>query len=389
MNTLPLSLLLLLAFVHFSCFLVLVPVSAKVFLSIDCGSSSLKSLTDDNSIEWVGDDPYVQTGEAHTVNVAPNVAGTWDSRVMSTLRAFPTRKRNCYSIDISSKDKDTTTAERVLVRASFYYGNYDDKSNPPTFDLQFNGNHWTEIQTSMGDITHKEVVYSLNNGNNINVCLAQLYSGDIPFISALEIRSLDSGAYSNFGSDYPVHFIARDAFGATKAIRYPEDSFDRIWDSAVSRGALITVRGNSPSIKANVQDKPPEAVLRTAITPSISPGYIRYSGGGSSVSQSHFNVYFSEVIKLDSTQRRPFDITVNDTLGNSIISHENPVIPPYGSALEVNIFNVSHFFNSSFSIEFKQTTDSTLPPLLNAIEWYIIGEKLVRETNSNDGIFLS
>ncbi|KAI3929537.1 hypothetical protein MKX01_025705 [Papaver californicum] len=64
---------------------------------------------------------------------------------MSTLRAFPTRKNNCYSIDIENKSEDSTMVERVLVRANFYYGNYDNKSSPPTFNLQFNGNSWKQI----------------------------------------------------------------------------------------------------------------------------------------------------------------------------------------------------------------------------------------------------
>ncbi|KAI3965677.1 hypothetical protein MKX01_010634 [Papaver californicum] len=73
---------------------------------------------------------------------APEVKA-WDSHVMSTLRAFPTRKKNCYSIDIDDKPEDSTAVEEVFVRASFYYGHYANKSNPPTSNLQFNGNSWS------------------------------------------------------------------------------------------------------------------------------------------------------------------------------------------------------------------------------------------------------
>ncbi|KAI3940678.1 hypothetical protein MKW98_029997 [Papaver atlanticum] len=389
MNTsLHLNLLLLLVFAHLSCFLVLVPVSAKVFLSIDCGSLSLKSRTDNNSILWVGDSPYIQTGTTHKVNIAPKITG-WDSRVMSTLRAFPTRKKNCYSIDIKSKTKggNTTTVERVLVRANFYYGNYDNKSSPPTFNLQFNGNDWEQITATDG-IVFTEVVYSLNKSRNIDVCLAQTQPDNIPFISALEIRSLDSDAYNYLGSEYPVFFLDRQAFGTHRTIRYPDDSYDRIWRSIGPLGntsTLTRVTSNSPSINATTVDKPPEAVLRTTLTPmkNSSEKNMVYSGTLDSKLPSHFNAYFSEVIKLNSTQKRSFNLTVNNNFDNSIIFPPNPVIPPYGRALEVHIFNMTTF-NSSFSIDFSPTNDSTLPPLVNALEWFQFGPKLVQGTNSTD-----
>ncbi|MCL7039300.1 hypothetical protein MKW94_002225, partial [Papaver nudicaule] len=385
MNTLPLNLLLLIVFAHFSWFILLVPVSAKVFLSIDCGSSALKPYSDENSIEWVGDDPYVQTGETHKVNVAPNVTG-WDTRAMSTLRAFPTRKKNCYSIDIDTKAEDTSTAERVLVRASFYYGNYDNKASAPTFALQFNGNNWAQIATHMDSISYSEVVFSLNKSNNIDVCLAQTQPDNIPFISALEVRSLNSDAYNYVGSDYPLVFIDRFASGTNKPIRYPEDSFDRIWKSVGpldSSSPVMRVRSNSPSIKVDIEDKPPEAVFRTALMRSNSSQDIFYNPKTNLTVPSNLNFYFSEVIKLNSTQKRSFDMIVNNNLDGSFIHPKGPVIPPYGRASEVHIFNVTTS-NSEFSINLKRTNDSTLPSLINALEWYIIGDKLARGTNLDD-----
>ncbi|MCL7037167.1 hypothetical protein MKW94_028944 [Papaver nudicaule] len=391
MNTLPLNLFLLLVFAHLPCFLVLVPASAKVFLSIDCGSSALKPYTDENSIVWVGDDPYVKTGEVHKVNVPADPANTiFDSKVMDTLRAFPTRNKNCYSIDIAKKPEDNTTPERFLLRTTFYYGNYDNRSSPPSFDLQFNGNHWKHLETTLNDIWYYEVVFSLKKGNNINVCLAQTKPGDVPFISALEVRSLDSDAYSYIPSDYPLIFIDRTAFGTNKFTRYPEDSFDRLWSWIGPPGntsTLTRVRSNSPSIKLDSVDKPPEMVLRTSLMRMNSSEDIFYRDDQNPKGPINFNAYFSEVIKLDSSQKRSFDIVINNNIDNSMIVPANPVIPPYGGALEVHIVNVTTF-NSSFLIDFKRTNDSTLPSLINALEVYIIGGKLVEGTNSKDGNFL-
>ncbi|KAI3940682.1 hypothetical protein MKW98_030001 [Papaver atlanticum] len=385
MNTQLLNLLLLLVFIHFSCFLVLVPVSAKVFLSIDCGSSTLKPHTDKNTIVWVGDDPYIQTGETRKVNVAPpNISG-WDSRVMSTLRAFPSRKKNCYSINIaSSKDKDATKVERVLLRASFYYGNYDNKSSPPTFNLHFNGNNWFQtgdIITTTG-IVYTEVVYSLKKGNNINVCVAKTKPDNIPFISTLEVRSLDSDAYSYVPPDFPLFFIGRYAYGTNSTTRYPEDSFDRIWASIGPEvnANYTRITSNSPSIDVSIDDKPPEVVLRTALlraNASENLMEIRVSDPKIFV---QYNAYFSEVIKLNSSQKRSFNLVVNND-PDSIVG---PVVPPYGRALEVRISNITSSANFSYWIDFVPTDDSTLPPLINALEWYNIGDKLAQGTNSTD-----
>ncbi|XP_026439446.1 probable LRR receptor-like serine/threonine-protein kinase At1g05700 isoform X2 [Papaver somniferum] len=382
MNTsLPLNLLLLLVFAYFSCFLVLVPVFAKVFLSIDCGSMSLKPRTDNNSIIWVGDGPYIKTGEVHKVNVLADESG-FDSSVMSSLRAFPTRNKNCYSMDTDKEPEDNTTTERVLIRANFYYGNYDNKSTPPTFNLQFNGIHWTKVQTRMEGITYEEVVFLWKKGTNINVCLAQTKPNNIPFISALEVRSLDADVYSYFPDDKAMIFLDRYALGSTTVIRYPEDSMDRIWVGN-NISTINRVRSNSPSINVGTDDKPPEAVLRTALTPLNSSENISMTFTINRKVPIIGKAYFSEVIKLNSTQKRSFNIVVNNHLDTTIIFPKNPVIPPYGGVLEVNMINVTTF-NSSFSLDFVRTNDSTLPPLISALEWYTFGETLVEGTNPDD-----
>nr|DAD19637.1 TPA_asm: hypothetical protein HUJ06_021100 [Nelumbo nucifera] len=80
----------------------------------------LCSFVDANNIAWVGDDPYIKSGEKETV---PNVDNSVD-RPFKTRRVFRSRKKNCYSIDVGK-------GESVLLRAHFYYGTYTDE----TFDL--------------------------------------------------------------------------------------------------------------------------------------------------------------------------------------------------------------------------------------------------------------
>lgn len=177
-----------------------------MFVSIDCGSSSSSSYTDENLIVWTGDDQYIKTGESHSVQ------NTTSDHVLSTLRAFTTRNKNCYYID-------SIRQGRALVRATFYYGNYDNKSSPPTFDLQFDGNHWDTVRTSNTDSVYYEVTYFVK-GDNLSVCLAQTIDGQFPFISALEFRGLESYMYSYAGNDYPLFLMRRADFGSNATTRY-------------------------------------------------------------------------------------------------------------------------------------------------------------------------
>ncbi|XP_057778369.1 uncharacterized protein At1g24485-like [Salvia miltiorrhiza] len=175
--------------------------SADVFLSIDCGSSL--PYRDTSGIGWVGDDEYVKSGESRSVKPLYSLSHVWD-----TLRVFTSRNRNCYEIG-------SVKPGRVLVRASFYYGNYDGKNSPPGFALSFDGNVWTDVQTS-NDTKHYyyyEVIYVMKK-DSISVCLIQTETEQIPFISALEIRRLESDMYSDVDDDYPLLRWERVAFGS-------------------------------------------------------------------------------------------------------------------------------------------------------------------------------
>lgn len=176
----------------------------EVFLSIDCGSS--ESYKDENLIEWSGDDDFIQNGESKTVEFTSLVAYP-----LSTLRVFSTRKKNCYSVKVEQ-------GERLLVRASFYYGNYDGNSSPPVFDLQFDGNYWTTVNTSRFDVVSHEMIY-VAKGNSSSICLAQTLPDQLPFISALELRSLGSSMYRHVDPNFAMLLVERAAFGANTTMR--------------------------------------------------------------------------------------------------------------------------------------------------------------------------
>jgi hypothetical protein len=124
---------------------------------------------------------------------------------------FTSRKKNCYFISV---DKGP-----LLVRASFYYGNYDRKLSPPSFDLLIDGNHWTKVITSLDKLLYYEVVYVVES-DATTICLAQTQPNQFPFISALEVRSLDPKMYSYVDPKYALFVRSRFAYGASATVRY-------------------------------------------------------------------------------------------------------------------------------------------------------------------------
>ncbi|KAJ9188939.1 hypothetical protein P3X46_000288 [Hevea brasiliensis] len=313
----------------------------------------------------MGDDTLIQNGKSQVVQTTSGL-----SHVMTTLRVFTSRKKNCYSVEV---DK----GGQVLVRASFFYGNYDKKSAPPTFDLHFDGNYWVTVQTSLDQLVSYEVAYVVK-GDYVSVCLAQTHPNQFPFISALEVRSLGSNTYGKVDSNYALHLTSRVAYGAKGIVRFADDIYDRIWVPAQVGSGLTVVTSDAIIISTNVDDNPPQAVLQNAITtPSTSDKIILGTGLPDKEVPIYINMYFSEVTQLDTTQNRSFETYID----NKLVSSE-AIIPPYGGVYERIISNTTASANTSFSL--AATPDSTLPPLINAMEVFYISGPMTDGTNSND-----
>ncbi|KAG2664789.1 hypothetical protein I3760_16G100600, partial [Carya illinoinensis] len=330
--------------------------SFAAFVSIDCGASD--PYTDENKITWAGDDGYVQSGESQQVDQLYS-----EDHVLSTLRVFPTSgNSNCYTIGGLQK------AERVLVRATFLYGNYDGQNSPPTFDLYFDGNLW--ITMTLSDYTENTYIFTeaiyIVSGTATSICLAQTMPNQIPFISSLELRSLGPDMYSHVGAKYFLSTTNRATF-ANQSVRYPDDPYDRLWTNYGADGQSAEILTSDAAIDVSTaEDQPPQAVLKNAYattSTSLDPTLDTKLPAGE-LGNVYVIMYFSEVTRLDSTQTRSIQIYIDNN------PYLDPIIPPYGSVLEVSITNVVASPSTSFSVQ--ATPNSTLPPLLNAYEVYTI-----------------
>ncbi|KAG9453803.1 hypothetical protein H6P81_006707 [Aristolochia fimbriata] len=334
--------------------------TTAVFVSIDCGTT--ESYIDGNNVVWTPDDLYTSTG------VNEEIPGTV-SQTMSTLRAFPNaRTKNCYSVDV---DK----GERLLVRASFYYGDYDKRSSPPSFDLQLDGTRWVAVTTAVDARVYYEVIYVAKRAA-ISVCVAQTLPNNVPFVSAIEVRSLETDMYNNVDASSGLFLIRRFNFGSNETIRYPDDTYDRIWTPVAGASGLTAVSSDSLVMLTDAADQPPSRVMQTALTTSTSSGSILLKPNlGEEEVPAYINMYFAEMSELDSTtQKREFVVRV----GNE---SSDPVKPPYQGATETTFFNLTASGNTSITLE--PTATSTLPPIISAMEVFVVSP-LAEGTNSDD-----
>ncbi|XP_073145614.1 receptor-like protein kinase At3g21340 [Henckelia pumila] len=332
---------------------------ADVFASIDCGSSG--SYQDENLIQWSGDDAYINTGESRSVQSNGSI-----SQVMSTLRVFTSRRKNCYNIG-------GIRMGRILVRASFYYGNYDGKSTPPSFDLQFDGNHWTSVTTSSTEYVSYEVIYGMKK-NNISICVAQTRADEFPFMSALEVRSLESNMYTFLiNGTYPLFLLKRVAYAANSTIRYPNDAYDRIWTPEPAGPGFVELHGGNVISNPGWMDIPPPLALKSAITPiNRNATTMVLDTGFPPVASVYLTFYFSEVTRLPPGQNRTLKISMND----SVFSEE--FSPPFGNFSEYSASNFT--VSPNYKVSLVPANYSTLPPLINAMEVYSIGDLITNGT---------
>ena len=111
---------------------------------------------------------------------------------MNTLRFFPDQtQENCYIVSVQY------SGWPYIVRAGFLYGNYDNLSRPPTFDLKLDGQDWATVNTSSVDDgvpLYHETIYYVGSGY-IKVCLVQTREGEVPFISSLETMIITDVLY--------------------------------------------------------------------------------------------------------------------------------------------------------------------------------------------------
>ncbi|KAL5576856.1 hypothetical protein UlMin_018555 [Ulmus minor] len=344
------------------------------FISIDCGTSNSSYTDETTGISYVSDVNFTENGENKEITPAYKVQT--DEKQFWSVRSFSQGIRNCYSLKpIQGKNN------RYLIRARFMYGNYDNKNQIPTFDLYLGVNLWNTVVLNNAWTPLTEEIIHSPLSDTIYVCLVNTGSGT-PFISVLELRPLDNDTYqSENGSS--LQLFNRIDFGsaANEVMRFKDDIFDRLWSPfrADIWRPLNTSLKNVNNINKNSYEQP-FTVISTAYS-ARNRSFMGLSWKPDNItSEFYFYIHFMELQVLQRKQSREFNISINGELWYG------PFAPSYLNA--TTIYSVGSGItadrNGRIQILLNKTKNSTLPPLINAMEIYQLKELSRQETNEKE-----
>lgn len=158
------------------------------------------------------------------------------------------------------------------------------------------------------------------------------------------------------------------------SVRYPDDPYDRMWESDLAKRQNFLVGmapgteriNTSKNIETRTHEHPPVKVMQTAVVGT--QGLLSYRLNLDDFpANARAYAYFAEIQDLGGNQTRKFKLAepylgeYNNAVVN-IVENANGSYTLY----EPSYMNVTFDFVLSFA--FKKTADSTLGPLLNAIE---------------------
>ncbi|XP_057542293.1 probable LRR receptor-like serine/threonine-protein kinase At1g67720 isoform X2 [Amaranthus tricolor] len=305
-------------------------------------------------------------------------------------RDFPTDDRKyCYTLG-------TQERRRYLVRATFLYGSTEDADTYPSFQLYLDATKWATVTVFDGSRTYVEEMIIRAPSSSMDVCLCCATTGS-PFISTLELRPLNLSMYAtDYEDDFYLKVAARVNFGAPSKdpIRYPDDPFDRVWESDQVKRPNFLV-GVAPgtdkistkkNIEVNNREYPPVKVMQTAVVGTEGNLSYRLTLEDFPGNARAF-AYFAEIENLRKNETRKFKMEhpyVSD-YSNAVVNIAENANGTY-KLYEPSYMNVTLDFVLSFS--FVRTPDSTKGPLLSAIEiskYVQIGSK----TDAQDVIALN
>ncbi|GMI82110.1 IMPAIRED OOMYCETE SUSCEPTIBILITY 1 [Hibiscus trionum] len=331
------------------------------FISLDCGLSEDSSYTDSTTgIDYISDEPYIRTGI--TKRISSEYSSVYQ-RMYGTVRSFPQGDQNCYNFTLGKGDK-------YIIRASFLYGNYDGENTVPQFDIRFGPNLWATVYL---DNTSRswEIIHVLESKYSY-VCFVNTGNG-VPFVSVLELRLLpNTTIYTTQFQTESLSLWRRLDVGLPSDgfLRFKEDGYDRMWWPYQRND--WRVMSTSFNMEADNDFQPPLVVMETAGTPADVDQPINISVP---IDQFYVYMHFAEVEVLNnSIESREFDVYIN---GQKFYGAFRPAY------LQVtSLYSESAL--SSGEISIQRTSNSTLPPILNAIEIYEAKNFLLSQTNETD-----
>ncbi|XP_020967359.1 probable LRR receptor-like serine/threonine-protein kinase At1g51860 [Arachis ipaensis] len=333
------------------------------FISIDCGLPENSNYTEKNTgINYISDANFIDSGVSKTVSPQDK---TTHQQYFTYLRSFPYGTRNCYRINV-------TSATRYLIRASFLYGNYDGLNKLPQFDLYLGVHLWDNVKfTNSSASINYEIIHTLSL-DYVHICLVDTNSGT-PFISVIEMRILNNATYITEDPTTSLARFRRLDFGITNlTYRYKDDIYDRIWEPYWDdKWTQLSSSLSNDEFDQN-HFKPPAVVLKTAATPKNATASLDFhweddfaDNNNGAQHQYYFYLHFTELQQLGANQTRSFNVTING------LPYWENVGLTYASELTRYTRGPS-YEGKRHHISLFRTESSSLPPIINALEIYLV-----------------
>ncbi|KAK1355419.1 hypothetical protein POM88_048675 [Heracleum sosnowskyi] len=332
--------------------------------SIDCGSNDTRW---EGMLQWDVDLNYTQTGSNKLVQ-----NGT-DREELNTLRFFPNNTQdNCYIVPAE------TQIIRYIIRAGFYYGNYDGLSSPPAFNLFINDVKWTTINTSKnnGEPFYEEIMYENNGSGFLKICLVQIKDGGVPFINSIEAVVLWDKLYSQMENNVTYNLVTRTNLGGVE-IRFDPSKFDemynRIWSNGVSQSNCTRLVGLT-DVTATVENYPPYLVLMDSVEP-IGTNTITLTVDlpQSTPQSAYFVFYITELVEKNINDRRTMKLEIDGQDQGTVEAPSN------GETAVITKYPVI-VSGPTIHITLTSTEESTLPPMIAGMEVFTKWDTAVNHT---------
>nr|ABR16606.1 unknown [Picea sitchensis] len=321
------------------------------FLSISCGGKT--DHTAENNITWVTDAGYIDVGQRADIDIG-NVSAL--GSYLHSLRYFPKPlNKSCYQLPVTPNAPYLLRLWFVAGNFSLVKGNLEFSFSIETVDILAT----REVFSVISEQIYYEFIF-VTSGRVLYICLVRTFSSYDPFISAIELRRLQDGMYqNNIGEGGRILVLqSRYDVGGNSVVRYPQDKFDRIWTPFKSSGPSRNVSSKEPISTTNTENLPPTAVMQTAsVTLSETQPFLLDSTFDSAIL---LVLYFAEIETLNMSESRSFHVQLDG------VQHSTITLMRNYSALEVTISPDTEIGR----VELVESTNSTLPPIINAYEYY-------------------
>ncbi|BAH95741.1 probable LRR receptor-like serine/threonine-protein kinase At1g51810 [Oryza sativa Japonica Group] len=374
------------------------------FISIDCGIPDGGGYSDESTrgLRYVPDAGFLDAGAGLSAGINPPYTDRDLAARYLTVRYFPGaasaagERGGCYTL------RQLSPGGRYLVRATFYYGNYDGAIAmlPVVFDLHLGANRWTAVNVTAADAIYIFEAVVSPPADFLQVCLVNIGKGT-PFISGLDLRPLKPELYPEATANQSLLLLnhdrppARFAFNRYqfwrpasyyKLFRYPFDPYDRLWQPYGDDPSWTNITVAAAVDVTNIsRSDDPSPILRSAATPAnatVRRLDFPWSSDDAATTTYLLLLYFAELQRLPAGAARRFDVLVDGDA--SAGGGRRGYTPRYLAAEVVRSTVRAARPGQRHVVSLVAAPDSALPPIVNGLEIYSVQPMPELATNDRD-----